>query len=38
MSEIIKSPLAKLIGTWKGDMGVDIAPKPETDENNIRIK
>jgi len=34
MSEIIKSPLAKLIGTWKGDMGVDIAPKPETDENN----
>ncbi len=34
MSEIIKNPLAKLIGTWKGDMGVDIAPKPETDENN----
>ena len=34
MSKIIKSPLAKLIGTWKGDSGVDIAPKPETYENN----
>lgn len=34
MSEIIENPLVKLIGTWKGEMGVDIAPKPETDENN----
>lgn len=34
MSEILKNPLAKLVGTWKGEMGVDIAPKPDTDENN----
>jgi len=34
MSEIIKNPLAKLIGTWKGEMGIDMAPKPEVDENN----
>jgi len=34
MKGIIESPLAKLIGTWKGEMGMDIAPKPEVDENN----
>jgi len=34
MSEAIKNPLAKLIGTWTGDVGVDLAPKPEVDENN----
>jgi len=34
MSKNIKSPLNKLIGTWKGDSGVDLAPKPEIDENN----
>lgn len=34
MSEVIKSPLAKLIGTWKGDKGIDLAPKPELDESN----
>jgi len=28
------NPLLKLIGTWKGDKGVDIAPKPNEDENN----
>jgi len=34
MNAIIENPLAKLIGIWKGEMGVDIAPKPEVDENN----
>ena len=34
MSEVIKSPLGKLIGTWKGDSGIDLAPKPEVDETN----
>ena len=34
MNAIIENPLAKLIGTWKGEMGVDIAPKTEVDENN----
>ena len=27
-------PLAVLIGTWKGDKGVDIAPEPDGTENN----
>lgn len=34
MSELAKSPLGKLIGTWKGEAGTDLAPKPEEDENN----
>lgn len=33
MSEF-KNPLLGLIGTWEGDKGVDLAPKPEEDENN----
>ncbi len=28
------NPLLKLIGTWKGNQGVDLAPKPVEDENN----
>ena len=35
MSELIKSPLAKLLGTWKGNLGIDLAPKPDEDENNL---
>jgi hypothetical protein len=27
-------PLAPLIGTWKGDKGMDVAPEPDGDENN----
>lgn len=27
-------PLQALIGTWQGKKGVDIAPKPDEDENN----
>lgn len=27
-------PLAALIGTWKGDRGVDVAPEPDGDERN----
>ncbi|CAA0103600.1 Uncharacterised protein [BD1-7 clade bacterium] len=27
-------PLAALIGVWKGDQGVDIAPEPDGTENN----
>ncbi|MBL4746724.1 MAG: FABP family protein [Flavobacteriaceae bacterium] len=34
MNELKKNPLAKLIGTWKGNTGIDLAPKPEEDENN----
>ena len=34
MSKNIENPLVQLIGVWKGEMGVDIAPKPEEDENN----
>lgn len=34
MSKNIENPLVALIGIWKGEMGVDIAPKPEADENN----
>lgn len=28
------NPLALLIGDWKGDKGIDLAPKPVEDENN----
>ena len=35
MSNFDYGPLAKLIGTWKGDKGLDIAPEPDgSDENN----
>ena len=34
MNKLTGSPLSKMVGTWKGDMGIDIAPKPEIDENN----
>ena len=34
MSKLIENPLVKLIGVWKGEEGVDLAPKPEEDENN----
>ncbi len=27
-------PLAALIGTWRGDSGVDVAPEPDGDERN----
>lgn len=27
-------PILQLIGTWKGDQGIDIAPEPDGDENN----
>ena len=30
----IKNPLKHLIGTWKGDKGIDLAPKPDEDETN----
>ncbi len=33
MSEI-KNPLLGLIGTWEGNKGIDLAPKPDEDENN----
>lgn len=29
-----QSPLNRLIGVWKGDKGIDHAPKPDIDENN----
>jgi len=28
------NPLIGLLGTWEGDKGIDLAPKPEEDENN----
>ncbi len=35
MSNKIKAnPLIGLIGTWQGDKGLDLAPKPEVDESN----
>lgn len=35
MSEEVKrNPLLGLIGVWEGNKGVDLAPKPEEDENN----
>ena len=27
-------PLAALVGTWKGDKGVDVSPEPDGDERN----
>ena len=30
----LKNPLVGLIGTWEGDKGIDLAPKPDEDENN----
>lgn len=38
MSNIIDidyGPLTELIGVWKGDKGLDIAPEPEGAENNL---
>ena len=35
MSEIVDyGPLSKLIGVWKGDKGMDIAPEPDGTEEN----
>jgi len=34
MGDINYGPLEQLIGTWKGDKGIDIAPKPNGSENN----
>jgi len=35
MSDAIKeNPLKELLGVWEGDKGVDLAPKPDEDENN----
>ena len=33
-SDTNKNPLVGLLGTWEGDKGIDLAPKPEEDENN----
>lgn len=33
-NQVKTNPLIGLIGTWKGDKGTDLAPKPEEDENN----
>ena len=33
-SDINKNHLLGLLGTWEGDKGIDLAPKPEEDENN----
>jgi hypothetical protein len=30
----MKNLLLELLGTWKGDQGIDLAPKPEIDEEN----
>lgn len=32
--EVDYGPLAALIGTWKGDEGMDVAPEPDNDEHN----
>jgi hypothetical protein len=32
--EIDYGPLSQLIGIWKGDKGVDVAPEPDGSENN----
>ena len=34
MNKLKENPLSKLIGTWKGNAGIDLAPKPTEDENN----
>ncbi|CCQ72783.1 conserved protein of unknown function [Magnetospira sp. QH-2] len=33
-SDVDYGPLEQLLGTWKGDQGVDIAPEPDGEENN----
>ncbi len=33
-SNVDYGPLAQLIGSWKGDKGIDIAPEPDGEENN----
>jgi hypothetical protein len=32
--EIDYGPLGALLGTWKGDEGMDVAPEPDDDEHN----
>ncbi len=32
--EVDYGPLAGLIGVWKGDKGLDVAPEPDGSENN----
>ena len=34
MNDTKSNPLVGLIGTWKGDKGLDLAPKPDVDEKN----
>ncbi len=34
LDDINYGPLNKLIGVWKGDKGIDIAPEPDGTENN----
>lgn len=33
-AEVDYGPLKGLIGTWKGDKGLDVAPEPDGEENN----
>ncbi|MGL1889808.1 MAG: heme-binding beta-barrel domain-containing protein [Reichenbachiella sp.] len=33
-NEMNKNPLVGLLGTWEGNKGMDVAPKPDEDENN----
>lgn len=33
-NDMMENPLTKLVGIWKGEKGIDKAPKPEIDENN----
>jgi len=35
MSDIDYGPLKGLIGTWKGDKGIDVVPEPEGSETNL---
>lgn len=32
--ELTTNPLIGLLGTWEGNKGIDLAPKPDEDENN----
>jgi len=32
--DIDYGPLRELIGVWKGDKGIDVAPEPDGAENN----
>ena len=34
MNDIDYGPLSGLIGTWSGDSGLDVAPEPDSTENN----